>query len=53
MDMAARASSAKAGLSIRLVRGYDITNDKFISRLDVLYGWKAIRPELACRIQGT
>lgn len=53
MDMAARASSKKAGLSIRIVRGYDITNDKFISRLDVLYGWKCIRPELACRIQGT
>jgi len=52
MDMAARASSKKAGLSIRLVRGYDINSDKFISRLDVLYGWKAIRPELACRIQG-
>jgi P22 coat protein - gene protein 5 len=52
MDMAARASSAKAGLSIRFVRGYDITNDKFISRLDVLYGWKCIRPELACRIYG-
>jgi hypothetical protein len=40
MDMAARASSKKAGLSIRLVRGFDITNDVFISRLDVLYGWK-------------
>jgi hypothetical protein len=52
MDMSARASSKSAGLSIRIVRGFDITNDKFISRLDVLYGWKAIRPELACRIQG-
>jgi hypothetical protein len=52
MDMAARASSKKAGLSIRFVRGYDISTDKFISRIDVLYGWKAIRPELACRIYG-
>ena len=52
MDMSARASSEKAGLSIRIVRGFDITNDKFISRLDVLYGWKAVRPELGCRIQG-
>lgn len=50
MDMSARASSKKAGLSIRLVRGFDIVNDVFVSRLDVLYGWKAIRPELACRI---
>lgn len=53
MDMAARASSSRVGASIRFVRGYDISNDKFISRLDVLYGWKAVRPELACRIQGT
>lgn len=52
MDMAARAASSKAGLSVRFVRGYDITNDKFISRIDVLYGWKCIRPELACRIYG-
>lgn len=52
MDMAARAASKKAGLSIRFIRGYDIINDKFVSRLDILYGWKAIRPELACRIQG-
>lgn len=51
MDMAARAASKKAGLSIRFVRGYDINSDKFISRIDILYGFKAIRPELACRIQ--
>lgn len=52
MDMASRVSSKQAGISIRFVRGYDITNDKFVSRLDVLYGWKTIRRELACRIQG-
>lgn len=38
------------GISMRIVRQYDITNDKFPCRLDVLYGYKAIRPELACRI---
>ena len=51
MDMASRASSSKAGISLRFVRGYDITNDKFISRFDILYGWKTVRPELACRVQ--
>lgn len=51
VDMAARASSKKLGVSIRLVRQYDINNDKFPCRLDVLYGWKAVYPELACRIQ--
>lgn len=52
MDMSERVSSEKLGLSLRFIRGYDITNDKFISRIDVLFGWAAIMPELACRIQG-
>ena len=38
------------GLSIRMVRQYDINNDKFPTRLDVLYGYKAIRPQLAVRL---
>lgn len=38
------------GLSMRVVRQYDINNDKFPTRLDVLYGYKAVRPQLACRI---
>ncbi len=38
------------GISMRVVRQYDINNDKFPTRLDVLYGYKTIRPELACRI---
>jgi hypothetical protein len=38
------------GISMRIVRDYDISNDKFPCRVDVLYGYKAIRPELACRI---
>lgn len=38
------------GLSLRIVRDYDISNDKFPCRVDLLYGYKAIRPELACRI---
>jgi hypothetical protein len=50
MDMASRISDRRTGLSIRFVRGYDVTNDKFISRLDVLYGWAVVRPEFACRV---
>jgi hypothetical protein len=38
------------GISMRIVRQYDINNDMFPCRLDVLYGYKAIRPQLACRI---
>jgi len=51
-DMAARVSDDQLGMSIRLIRDYDITTDKFPCRLDVLYGWAALRPELACRLQG-
>ena len=52
-DMAARANDPDSGLSIRLVRDYDITTDLFPCRLDVLYGWAALRPELAVRVWGS
>lgn len=38
------------GISLRVVRQYDINNDKLPCRLDVLFGYKTIRPELACRL---
>lgn len=37
------------GISMRIVRMYDINNDKFPCRLDVLYGYKTLRAQLACR----
>jgi hypothetical protein len=40
------------GLSCRLVRQYDINNDNIPCRLDILHGYKAIRPEWACRVMG-
>lgn len=52
MHMAARASDPESGLSIRLVSGYDIVNDRMNSRLDILYGWKCVYPEFACRVVG-
>jgi hypothetical protein len=51
-DMAARVSDSQLGMSIRMIRDYDITTDKFPCRLDVLFGWATLRPELACRVQG-
>jgi hypothetical protein len=48
VDFAAR--EAFDGVSMRIVRQYDINNDKFPCRLDVLYGFKTIRPQLACRL---
>ena len=48
VDFAAR--EAKDGISMRIVRQYDINNDKFPCRLDVLYGYKTLRPQLAVRV---
>lgn len=48
VDMASRAQ--KDGISIRLVRQYDINNDYLPCRLDVLWGVKTIRAQLACRM---
>jgi hypothetical protein len=38
------------GISMRVVRQYDINNDLFPLRFDILYGKLAIRPEIACRV---
>jgi hypothetical protein len=37
------------GISMRIVRAYDINNDKFPCRLDILYGYKTLRAQLAAR----
>lgn len=47
-----KARETYKGVSIRVVKMFDITNDQDIIRLDVLYGTKAIYPELACRVSG-
>ena len=44
------ARKVQDGISMRVVRQYDINNDLMPCRLDVLYGFKAIRPQLACRV---
>ena len=48
VDFAAR--KVMDGISLRLVRNYDIVNDKFPCRIDVLFGYKCLRPEWACRV---
>lgn len=50
VDMAARVSDKQLGLSLRLVRAYDINTDRFPTRLDILYGWVTLYAELACRV---
>jgi len=52
VHFAGRASDKEIGLSMRVVRQYTINNDSIPTRLDVLYGWAPLYPELACRIAG-
>lgn len=40
------------GLSIRVIKDYDFTSDVERIRLDILYGVKAIYPDLATRLAG-
>jgi hypothetical protein len=51
VDFAAR--EVMDGISMRVVRQYDINNDKFPTRLDVLYGYKTLRPQLAARLHNS
>jgi hypothetical protein len=50
VDMASRA--VHNGISLRVVRQYDINNDRMPCRIDVLYGYSTIRPQMACRLWG-
>ena len=38
------------GISVRFLQDYDIESDKQITRIDVLYGFCIVRPELAVRL---
>jgi hypothetical protein len=48
VDFSAR--EVQDGISMRIIRDYDINNDTLPCRIDVLYGYKTLRPELACRL---
>ncbi len=50
VDFAAR--EVFDGVSLRVVRQFDIVNDKFPCRIDVLFGYKTLRPEWAARVRG-
>jgi len=50
VDMASR--QVHNGISMRVVRQYDINNDRMPCRIDVLYGYNTIRPSMACRLWG-
>ena len=50
VDMASR--QVHNGISMRIVRQYDINNDRMPCRIDVLYGYSVIRAPMAARIWG-
>jgi hypothetical protein len=50
VDMASRQNHN--GISMRIVRQYDINNDRMPCRIDVLYGYGTIRPEAGSRLWG-
>ena len=50
VDMASR--QVHNGISLRIVRQYDINNDRMPCRIDVLYGFNAVRPVTAVRLWG-
>ena len=41
------------GISMRLVQDYDVVKDRIYTRLDVLYGFKVLRPNLAAKLLHT
>lgn len=46
-------SSARAmfdGVSMRMIEAYDVMSDSLITRLDILYGFAAVRPEWAVAV---
>ena len=47
-----KARQSSNGMSIRVVKDYDIDADTDVIRLDILYGVKTLYPELACRLFG-
>jgi len=36
------------GISLRMIEAYDVMSDSLITRMDILYGYAAIRPEWSC-----
>lgn len=54
MDDAAKCvRRVQDGLSMRVWQASDIRNDELLMRIDLLYGFAALRPEWACRMIGS
>ena len=51
LDMASRQNFD--GISLRLIRDYDVIKDRLYTRMDVLYGYRTLYRQLACRLMHT
>lgn len=49
-DAAECVRRVQDGISMRVWKGSDIRNDELLMRIDILYGFAALRPQWACRI---
>lgn len=47
-----KARETYKNISMRIIRAYDINNDVFPCRMDILYGTSCFYPELGCRLTG-
>ncbi len=51
MDDAAKCvRRTQDGISLRVWQASDIRNDELLMRIDILYGFKTLRPEWSCRV---
>ncbi|MBA3578939.1 MAG: hypothetical protein H0W42_03040 [Gemmatimonadaceae bacterium] len=47
---AERIRNKALGIAVRFVKAYSVMTDQSPARLDIMYGWKAVRPEMAVRV---
>ena len=49
-DRAFRATDPQTGLSVRIIRDYNVISDQWVTRFDILFGFNTLYEQLACRI---
>ena len=49
-DMAYRATDPDTGLSVRVIRDYNVVSDQWVTRFDILFGFNTLYEQLCCRV---
>jgi hypothetical protein len=49
-DRAFRATDPQTGLSVRIIRDYNVVTDQWITRFDILFGFNTLYEQLATRV---